>query len=104
MPKPPITFSNAPIGFSEVPDYVFKRPDWILPSRLPPFQLLIFDRENAFRGKGGATIWYNVRMAKYDPGLREEELKLKVAADWFAAFDTEKIVSSFQRPAESVLI
>ena len=43
-------------------------------------------------------------MAKYDLRLREEELKLKVAADWFAAFDTEKIVSSFQRPAESVLI
>ena len=27
----------------------------------------------------------------YSPSLREEELKNKVAADWFGAFDAEKI-------------
>ena len=33
-------------------------------------------------------------MAKYDPRLREEELKLKVAADWFAPFDTTRIIGN----------
>ena len=31
-------------------------------------------------------------MAKYPIGLLEEELKNKVAADWFAAFDTTRII------------
>ena len=31
-------------------------------------------------------------MAKYDSRLLEEELKNKVAADWFAAFDTTRII------------
>ena len=31
-------------------------------------------------------------MAKYDPKLLEEVLKNKVAADWFAAFDTTRII------------
>ena len=31
-------------------------------------------------------------MAKYDHKLLEEELKNKVAADWFAAFDTTRII------------
>ena len=31
-------------------------------------------------------------MAKYPIGLLEEELKNKVAADWFAAYDTTRII------------
>ena len=31
-------------------------------------------------------------MAKYDHKLLEEELKNKVAADWFAAYDTTRII------------
>ena len=31
-------------------------------------------------------------MAKYTTGLLEEELKNKVAADWFAAYDTTRII------------
>ena len=31
-------------------------------------------------------------MAKYDPRLQEEELKNKVAADWFSGFDTTRII------------
>ncbi len=31
-------------------------------------------------------------MAKYPTGLLEEELKNKVAADWFAAYDTTRII------------
>ena len=31
-------------------------------------------------------------MAKYSVGLLEEELKNKVAADWFAAYDTTRII------------
>ena len=31
-------------------------------------------------------------MAKYPVGLLEEELKNKVAADWFAAYDTTRII------------
>ena len=31
-------------------------------------------------------------MAKYDQRLLEEELKNKVAADWFAAYDTTRII------------
>ena len=33
-------------------------------------------------------------MVRYDPRLREEELKHKVAADWFAAFDTTRIIGN----------
>ena len=31
-------------------------------------------------------------MARYPTGLLEEELKNKVAADWFAAYDTTRII------------
>ena len=31
-------------------------------------------------------------MARYQTGLLEEELKNKVAADWFAAYDTTRII------------
>ena len=31
-------------------------------------------------------------VAKYSVGLLEEELKNKVAADWFAAYDTTRII------------
>ena len=30
-------------------------------------------------------------MAKYDLNLREEEIKLKVAKDWFSGYDTTQI-------------
>ena len=33
-------------------------------------------------------------MARYDPKWREEELKLKVAVDWFAALDTTRIIGN----------
>ena len=32
------------------------------------------------------------KMARYPTGLLEEELKNKVAADWFAAYDTTRII------------
>ena len=35
-------------------------------------------------------------MAKYPIGLLEEELKNKVAADWFAAYDTTRIVNQWR--------
>ena len=33
-------------------------------------------------------------MAKYDKGIREGELKNKVAADWFSAYDTTREVGN----------
>ena len=35
-------------------------------------------------------------MSRYPIGLREEELKLKVAADWFAAYDTTRIIGNVE--------
>ena len=32
------------------------------------------------------------KMARYPTGLLEEELNNKVAADWFAAYDTTRII------------
>ena len=33
-------------------------------------------------------------MAKYDLNIREEELKHKVARDWFANYDTTQIIDN----------
>ena len=42
--------------------------------------------------KSIGQIWYNLHMARYEQTLLEEELKNKVAADWFAAYDTTRII------------
>ena len=31
-------------------------------------------------------------MSRYDPKILEEELKLRVAEDWFSAYDTRRII------------
>ena len=36
-------------------------------------------------------------MARYPTGLLEEELKNKVAADWFAAYDTTRIIGKVDK-------
>ena len=33
---------------------------------------------------------------RYPTTMREEELKLKVAADWFAAYDTTRIIGNVE--------
>ena len=46
-----------------------------------------------------AVVWWGIgqTMAKYSTGLREEELKLKVAADWFAAIEPKVYEYGFLR-------
>ena len=43
----------------------------------------------------GGGLWYNVGMtACYPSSIREEELKNKVAADFFGAFDCTRIIGN----------
>ena len=43
----------------------------------------------------GGGLWYNVGMtARYPSSIREEELKNKVAADFFGAFDCTRIIGN----------
>ena len=44
---------------------------------------------------GAGGLWYNVGMtACYPSSIREEELKNKVAADFFGAFDCTRIIGN----------
>ena len=55
-----------------------------------PYRLPRFHFSGSREGAGGFGIISP--MAKYDQRLLEEVLKLRVAADWFSAYDCKRII------------